>query len=280
MEKRPTVAMQVADLAASIDFYVNKIGFGLADHQPAADVAQILDSDGDLLLLAGPRAGDVTAHLAPTHRILAPGGQVGFLGHDLGAQRDTLAQKGLDAQLEETRWGSQTLTVHDPDGYALGFRAQAHRFRGDTLALYAGAVDELQAALAGLSEAELDLARAPGEWTIRQIVHHLTDGESLFLLPMKMALVESGRPYTLNWPEGNAVWGESYAERPIAPALDLFRAIRVHIAQIEQRWPDSWDRHVVANGRQWRFGDFMDIVTNHALEHIDEIREIRRTHGR
>lgn len=279
--KRPTLAIPVADLAASIAFYVDRIGFTLADHQPAADLAQILDSDGDLLLLAGPRAGDLTPHLDTTHRILRPGGRVGFHGGDLDARRGDLAGRGVETQLVETSWGEYTLTAHDPDGYSLVFRTLAHRTREETLALYTKAPDDLENALAGLSEQDLDLARAPGEWTIRQIVHHMADGDGLFLLPMKMALVESGRTYAHNWPGGNAPWGEAYAGLPIGPALALFRAIRVHVAQIEQGWPNSWDRYILgATERQETFGSFMDTATNHALEHIDEIRAIRRVHGR
>ncbi len=34
------------------------------------------------------------------------------------------------------------------------------------------------------------------------------------------------------------------------------------------------------DGNAWSFGRFMNIDIRHAFEHIDEIREIRRVHGR
>ena len=46
----------------------------------------------------------------------------------------------------------------------------------ELLSLYADGPAMLEAALVGLSESGLDRAKAPGEWTIRQIVHHVVDG--------------------------------------------------------------------------------------------------------
>ena len=43
----------------------------------------------------------------------------------------------------------------------------------------------LERALAGLTEADLDTAPAKGGWSIRQIVHHLADGDDLW----KMGIV-------------------------------------------------------------------------------------------
>ena len=47
------------------------------------------------------------------------------------------------------------------------------------LNLYADGPAKLEAALAGLSEPDLDLALTSDSWTIRQIVHHIADGDDL-----------------------------------------------------------------------------------------------------
>ena len=45
---------------------------------------------------------------------------------------------------------------------------------------YTDCLAELRAALAELAESDLDLALPEGGWTIRQIVHHIVDGDDLW----------------------------------------------------------------------------------------------------
>ena len=49
------------------------------------------------------------------------------------------------------------------------------------LARYADGPAQLEAAIAGLSEEELDLAQTADTWTIRQIVHHVVDGDDIWV---------------------------------------------------------------------------------------------------
>jgi catechol 2,3-dioxygenase-like lactoylglutathione lyase family enzyme len=59
MPKHARVALKVNDLASSLTFYVDSLGFQLAESQPDADIAVVLDSDGDPILLAGPAVEDL-----------------------------------------------------------------------------------------------------------------------------------------------------------------------------------------------------------------------------
>ena len=47
----------------------------------------------------------------------------------------------------------------------------------------------LENALADLSDNELDYVPSNGGWTIRQIVHHIADGDDLWKASIKIALV-------------------------------------------------------------------------------------------
>lgn len=49
--------------------------------------------------------------------------------------------------------------------------------REEVMALYASGFERLAAALSGLSESDLDVSIAPGEWTVRQIVHQRSQDE-------------------------------------------------------------------------------------------------------
>lgn len=57
---------------------------------------------------------------------------------------------------------------------------------------------ELLAAIAGLSDAQLDTAYRPGGWTVRQVVHHVADSHVNAYVRFKLALSEDNptiRPY-------------------------------------------------------------------------------------
>jgi len=286
-------ALRVHDLAASRDFYTRIVGFPLRERDDATDRAVVLDSDGDPWLLAGPNAGDLSDVLAPNSVIFdstdAPL-DFGWEG-DLNAMRDELLARG--ARMEDitgpttTRWGAVTLAARDPDGYQLVFHGYAHLTQQQMLDLYLQGPDDLADALAGLSDADLDLAPPAGGWSIRQIVHHVADGDDLWRAPLKVALLGPDMIYQ-QWYPGNEVVAErfDYAHRPIEPSLALLRAGRVYVAELLRSMPDAWEQ-----AAQLRRGDvgepraisalsILQSQTAHPFEHADEIRAIRHSHGR
>ena len=88
-----------------------------------------------------------------------------------------------------------------------------------TLALYADGPAQLEALLMGLTESELDLAQTSDSWTIRQIVHHLADGDDLWKTCIKAALGNSEGSFSLQWywDKPQTEWAENwkYANRSI-----------------------------------------------------------------
>jgi hypothetical protein len=156
------------------------------------------------------------------------------------------------------------------------------------LARYADGPAQLEAALAGLGETDLDVAQTAGTWTIRQIVHHIADGDDLWKTCIKIALGNSSGLFSLRWywdiPQG--VWVErwDYAGRAIEPSLALFRANRRHMVQLVQQIPDAWDRCariVWPDGQEKPIsvGYVIEMQGGHAMSHIDDIRTIRQSHN-
>src|SRR5215217_6037076 len=58
------------------------------------------------------------------------------------------------------------------------------------IAAIASAPAELRAAVAGLTERQLDTPYRPGGWTVRQVVHHLPDSHMNAFIRIKLALTE------------------------------------------------------------------------------------------
>src|SRR5205807_5143212 len=87
---------------------------------------------------------------------------------------------------------------------------------------YLRAPDALAALLDGLTDADLDRARAPGEWTVRQTAHHLIEGDLLWTMGLKVATVHPGVLWKLTWYDNDSwVAALDYAHQPVGPALAL-----------------------------------------------------------
>lgn len=92
------------------------------------------------------------------------------------------------------------------------------------IAEIAAAPDNLRAAVAGLSEEQLDTPYREGGWTVRQVVHHLPDSHMNSYVRFRLALTEDEptiKPYA------EARWAELVDARtaPIEPSLQLLEGL-------------------------------------------------------
>jgi glyoxylase I family protein len=109
------VRYQVKDIARSISFYTQQLGFKL-DHQNPPAFAQV--STGNLkLILSGPGASG--SRPMPDGRQQEPGGWNRVILHvkDLPAKIEALKQAGLEFRNEmEAGPGGKQIQLQDPDG--------------------------------------------------------------------------------------------------------------------------------------------------------------------
>ncbi len=156
----------------------------------------------------------------------------------------------------------------------------------EILARYADGPTALEEAIAGLAEAELDTALDDESWTIRQIVHHVVDGDDIWKVCIKTALGNSEAVFDLQWywAMPQTEWAESwaYAERAIGPSLVLFAANRRHVGQLVQAIPGAWEREIMV---EWphqekervTVGWVIEMQAGHVTGHVEDIQKIRRT---
>jgi len=146
----------------------------------------------------------------------------------------------------------------------------------------------LERALAGLRDADLDAAPAQGGWTIRQIVHHVVDGDDLWKSGIKAALGNEQGEFTLQWywslPQDTWVARWAYAHRPLEVSLALFKAGRAHVLELLQSVPDAWQRSIALRKRDGEIvrlsvGAVVEMQTNHVAHHVNRILAIRRERG-
>lgn len=151
---------------------------------------------------------------------------------------------------------------------------------------YAAGPEQLDAALEGLSGTQLDLSRAEGKWTIREIVHHIGDTEDLWETVIKAALGNTGCTFDINWyiPDNKCAVPLDYANRPIHEALELVKAIRRYIAGMVKHLPNPLERNVTLifdniQEKTFTVEKMLNWQIQHLEIHIEQIRETRKVHG-
>jgi hypothetical protein len=156
----------------------------------------------------------------------------------------------------------------------------------ELLARYVAGPAELEAALAGLAEDDLDLCRAEGKWTIRQYVHHVVNGDDVMCTAIEAALGKPGCSYSFDWYDHQGWVERVTANSPLEPAMALLRANRAYVADLMQRVPDAWEQQAKVFYPwfdRWETQTVRQMVFHwvcHLPWHIPHIEETRQVCGR
>lgn len=129
-------------------------------------------------------------------------------------------------------------------------------------------------ALEGIRDDELDTS-ASGEWTPRQIVHHLADSEMTSAIRLRRLIAED-EPAIAGYDE------ERYAsaltrDRPIEPSLEAMRWARESSLQIVERLSDAeWARTGThSDSGLYSVERWLEIYAAHPHDHAAQIRRSR-----
>src|SRR4030065_502461 len=111
---------------------------------------------------------------------------------------------------------------------------------------YTSGPEQLKSALLGLDDAQLDLTLSPESWSIRQLIHHMADGDYLWKEFLLRAAGDPERVFSLEWywclPQDEWVKRWSYAEREVSHSLALFDANRQHTLDLLEQTPCLWEK--------------------------------------
>lgn len=147
--------------------------------------------------------------------------------------------------------------------------------RAAMLARYRAGSAAVLAALDGITDEELDAHPNEGEWSVREIVHHLADGEMSSALRLRRLVVED-RPAITGYDEGLYARTLFYGDRPIGPSLEAMAGARASTADILERLDEAtWLRA----GTHSEMGEYpmetwLRIYTAHPYDHADQIRRV------
>ena len=160
--------------------------------------------------------------------------------------------------------------------------------REEALALFLSGAERLEAAVEGLTEANLDLSNAPGEWTIRQMVHHVADDGDAWSMPLKKAIATPGAPIRFEGFPGNDAWAEAMAfdRRGIEASIGLIKAHRQVMTELARYFIDGWDSRCVVivdeHGKEVQavtLGQIISMVAEHLIDHVVAIEGMKKRCG-
>ena len=143
--------------------------------------------------------------------------------------------------------------------------------------------DQLTQLVEDLSEELLDSSLDDESWTIRQIVHHIIDGDEIWKGFLKQALGNNDQPFNLfwYWDLSQDDWAEiwQYSERPITPSLKLLRANRYQVLSllsvIDKPWEQKLEIHFPGGVNEvWTIHDALNMNTIHLQGHLEDIQAI------
>jgi uncharacterized damage-inducible protein DinB len=133
----------------------------------------------------------------------------------------------------------------------------------------------LEAIVQGLSDEQLDKPGGEGDWTIRQVVHHLADSHINSFIRLKLILTEDKptlKPYNQ---EAWAVLPDT-TDLPVQSSLTLLKGLHERWVTLFQRLNETdWSRL----GYHPEIGeitpdDLLRIYVDHGDEHIEQIKRL------
>jgi hypothetical protein len=140
--------------------------------------------------------------------------------------------------------------------------------------------EQLELAVKGLDEQQLDTPYRPGGWTVRQVVHHLADSHMNAYVRMKLMLTEDTptlKPYDQD------EWAKlvDSSKLPIRTSLSILKGLHDRWTFLLESLPDAaWNRA----GHHPERGDvtlesMLTTYAGHGEKHIGHITGLRTSKG-
>ncbi|MBM3908634.1 MAG: DinB family protein [Gemmatimonadetes bacterium] len=144
---------------------------------------------------------------------------------------------------------------------------------GDVTRTLAEQGDALLTRLKGLSEAQASSAYAPGKWTVKEVMCHITDTERIFAY--RLLRIARGDTTPLASFDENAYAAECGAnDRSFDTLLGEFAAVRGATLALLRWLPESaWTRRGTASGKEISVRGLAWIATGHERHHAKVLAE-------
>jgi hypothetical protein len=139
---------------------------------------------------------------------------------------------------------------------------------------YEKATSYFENLVSSLSAADLDI-KAPGEWSARQIIHHMADSEAQSYARLRRLLAEPEGSIIQGYDEG--AWANSpllgYAELAIENSLTVTLSVRAASLDLIRRLSPSDLERFGSHSERGKFTvrDWLNAYSGHPLDHGSQL---------
>jgi DinB superfamily len=135
--------------------------------------------------------------------------------------------------------------AQNPDYVAMMLRDDGTLGGAELVAAYEQGIDDLRAAMAGMTREQVLARPVPGQWSTQECVSHLADTEVVFTDRI-VRTVAMDRPLLMSADEKFYIERLDYQGFDLDEQLALFTALRRHAARILRAQPhEAWHRTAV-----------------------------------
>jgi len=145
------------------------------------------------------------------------------------------------------------------------------------VAQYAAGYDTILGALEAITADEWEAREAPGEWSPRQVVHHLADSEMTSAIRLRRLIAEDN-PTIVGYDQ-DLFADRLFYNRPVDASLAAFKAARDATVPILRLLDDAQWQRAGTHSESGRYAveDWLQMYAEHADIHADQIRRARAT---
>ena len=145
--------------------------------------------------------------------------------------------------------------------------------RNRKIDLHGNAYSELVLALKEFPREMWSFKPAGDDWTIHEILIHITDSEANSYIRCRRFIAEPGET-VMAYDEMGWARGLKYSEQSTEDAIELFKWLRLSTNKLVRSLPESaWSNTVYhpENGTM-TLDDWLDIYTTHVTDHVEQMR--------
>jgi hypothetical protein len=143
---------------------------------------------------------------------------------------------------------------------------------GDLIATLEAQFSDTTALLRGVPEEQGDHAYAPGKWSIKEVVGHVSDTERIFSYRLLRAARGDATPLP-GYDENTYVPAGVFAARTLASLVDEWTAVRGATLALLRGLPgEAWNRRGTANATPFSVRAVAWILAGHERHHAELLR--------
>lgn len=144
---------------------------------------------------------------------------------------------------------------------------------GDILDILAGNGEETSRFFKTITEEQAALRYAPGKWSIREVLGHVTDIERVFQY-RALIFARGDRTPQASIEQDDLVAGGNFDDRSLKDIVDEFQVVRLAgLALFRSFDGEIWMRRGTASGFDFTVRAIPYILAGHEIHHVSVIKE-------